>query len=158
MRDADDQDEKRLIADGEESMAARRSSEKSGRLRRVEGTEREIARGTRAEEKAAGGRMSTMRAAWSLSQGSRSSGATTRKGVRSPWGAGAGIRKRWRERTRWHWDYIYYTVTSWLSRPLYSSPNMDPPSPSDEEPISTYFFAGPRAPVLRPATGFAIIP
>lgn len=50
--------------------------EKAGRLRRVEGTQREMDLGMRAEKWAACGLMSTMRAAGSLSQEGRSAGAT----------------------------------------------------------------------------------
>jgi len=74
MREAERQAEKRERAVGEGSIAERRWRENKGRLRRVEGTERERAWGRRAEEWAACGRMSTMRAVGSSSQFGRASG------------------------------------------------------------------------------------
>ena len=66
MRDAVRHAKNRALDAAEGSISARRWSENSGRLSSVEGTEREIARGMRAEEKAAWGRMSMKRTAGSV--------------------------------------------------------------------------------------------
>jgi hypothetical protein len=81
IRDAVRHAENRALDMADGSIADSRWSEKRGRLRRVDGTEREMARGIRADEKAAWGRMSTTRAAGSASQAGRSAGEMAVKGA-----------------------------------------------------------------------------
>ena len=81
---------KRLRAFRDGSMADRRCRENMGRLRSVEGTERETAPGTRAEVYAACGRMSSRRVDGSLSQASRAAGATESKAAGEGEGSAGG--------------------------------------------------------------------
>jgi hypothetical protein len=74
IRELERQVAKRLRALEEGSMAHSFCNENKGRLRRVDGTQSEMAWGMRAEVYAAWGRMSTMRAEESLSQASISAG------------------------------------------------------------------------------------
>lgn len=67
MRELERQAENLVRALAEGSIAHSFCKENKGRLRRVEGTQREMAWGMRAEECAAWGRMSTMRAEGSWS-------------------------------------------------------------------------------------------
>lgn len=81
IRDALRHAENRALDTADGSIADSCWSEKSGRLRRVDGTEREMARGIRAEEKAAWGRISTTRAVGSASQAWRAAGAMAGNGA-----------------------------------------------------------------------------
>lgn len=74
-----DHSEKRALADLDGSICESFSSENSGRLSRVDGTDSETARGRRAEENAAFGLMSRMRQAGSLMKESRLTGRTGEK-------------------------------------------------------------------------------
>ena len=76
MREAEGHLAKRARASELGSMAARRSREKRGRLRRVVGTERERARGMRAAVWAAAGRRSRTRSASSASHAGSWAGVT----------------------------------------------------------------------------------
>jgi hypothetical protein len=92
MRELERQAENLLRALAEGSMAQSFCKENKGRLRRVEGTQREMAWGMRAEVWAAWGRMSTMRAESSLSQGRGRGGLQREKGggAEGDW-RGAGV-------------------------------------------------------------------
>ena len=83
IRDTVRHAENRALDTADGSISESRWSEKRGRLRRVDGTEREMALGIRAEEKAAWGRMSTTRASGLASQAGRSAGAMAGKGARA---------------------------------------------------------------------------
>lgn len=74
MRDADGQQEKAERAEEDGSMGARRARENMGRLRRVEGTDKERAPGRRALAYALCGRMSRMRTWGSERRMGRSAG------------------------------------------------------------------------------------
>lgn len=96
-------------------------------MRSVEGTERDIARGIRADEYAACGRTSMIRVFRSSTHCVRDEGRTELKDIKD--------RKQ---------PCILFITSSTL---LYSSINMDPSDPSDS--TSTYFLGAPRATRLR---------
>ena len=119
----------RALVDG--SMSARRCREKRGLLRSVEGTERGIAWGIRADEYAACGRMSRMRVFRSSTLCVSDDGRIELNDINDG-------------------KQQLFITSSTL---VYSSTNMDPSSSSSssssEDSTSTYFLAAPRATRLR---------
>jgi hypothetical protein len=114
----------RALVDG--SMAARRCREKRGLLRSVEGTERGMAWGIRADEYAACGRMSRMRVFSPSTPCVSDDGRIELNDINDG-------------------KQPLFITSSTL---IYSSTNMDPSSSSDDS-TSTYFLAAPRATRLR---------
>lgn len=117
----------RALVDG--SMAARRCREKRGLLRSVEGTERGIAWGIRADEYAACGRMSRTRVFSSSTLCVSDDGRIELNDINDG-------------------KQELFITSSQATLVYYSSTNMDPSS-SSEDSTSIYFLAAPRATRLR---------